>query len=150
MTDPLTPAQRSERMSRVRGTRNKSTEQAVEAAMLAAGVEGWHVRPAGMLGKPDFYFPAHKLAVFVDGCFWHGCPICNRRIPATRTDFWRAKLEENRRRDNRQRRTLRRNGYHVMRVWEHDIRDGRWLGRLRGMITRIRKHAAADPVSPVV
>ncbi len=83
-TDPLSEAERSARMARVRGAGNESTEGRVEAALVAAGVEGWEKHPKGVLGKPDFYFPRQRLAVFVDGCFWHGCPVCARRTPTAR------------------------------------------------------------------
>lgn len=134
--DPLSPRERSERMSRVRSSGNKSTEGAVSAKLAQAGVTGWELHPRRIPGKPDFYFPDHRLVVFVDGCFWHACPVCKRRSPATRADFWKAKIEENRRRDNRLRQRLRRVGMHVMRVWEHEIRRDAWLKRLRIMLQR--------------
>ena len=129
--DPLSEAERSARMARVRGAGNKSTEGRVEAALLAAGIEGWEKHPKTVLGKPDFYFPRPRLAVFVDGC-----PVCARRTPTARAEFWRSKIDENWRRNGRQRRRLRRQGYHVMRVWEHDIKKGPWLTRLRAMLAR--------------
>jgi DNA mismatch endonuclease (patch repair protein) len=136
--DPLTPIQRSERMSRVRGSGNESTEEAVAAMLAEAGIFGWQRHPKGMLGRPDFYFPDSRLVLFVDGCFWHACPACKRRNPAANADFWRQKIDDNRRRDTRQRRRLRANGYHVMRVWEHETRQRLWLRRVRAMLTRIR------------
>ncbi len=139
--DPLSEAERSARMARVRGAGNKSTEGRVEAALIAAGVEGWEKHPKEVLGKPDFYFPRQRLAVFVDGCFWHGCPVCARRTPTARAEFWRGKIDENRRRDNRQRRRLRQQGYHVMRVWEHELKGISWLGRLRTMIAKGEREA---------
>jgi len=69
--DPLTPEERSERMSRVRPAGNASTEGRVEAALLELGITGWVKHPKGLPGRPDFYFPEHKLIMFVDGCFWH-------------------------------------------------------------------------------
>lgn len=129
-------------MSRVRGGGNRSTEGRAEAALVASGIDGWVKHPKDILGRPDFYFPTHRLAVFVDGCFWHRCPTCNRRMPANRAEFWRAKLDENRRRDNRTRRRLRAEGYHVMRVWEHDLKRETWLKRLRSMLARIERDSA--------
>ena len=134
--DPLSTAERSARMAKVRGTGNKSTEGLVEAALIENGIVGWEKHPKGVVGKPDFYFPTWRLAVFVDGCFWHACPICNRNAPTARGEFWRNKIDENRRRDNRQRRLLRRQGYHVMRVWEHQLRTDVWLKRLEAMLRR--------------
>jgi DNA mismatch endonuclease (patch repair protein) len=108
-------------MAKVRGKGNRSTEVRVEAALIEENIEGWEKHPKGVLGKPDFFFPELKLAVFVDGCFWHVCPRCNRNVPTSRREFWENKLDENRRRDNRTHRKLRQMGYHVMRVWEHDL-----------------------------
>ncbi len=136
-TDPLTPQERSVRMSLVKSSGNKSTELAVANRLLEAGLSGWERHPSGLIGKPDFYFPDVGLIVFVDGCFWHACPTCARRIPRTRSDFWQAKIDENRRRDIRQRRALRRQGYHVMRIWEHEVRRGVWLRRLVQMLNRL-------------
>ncbi len=136
--DPLNKAERSAQMARVRGKGNRSTEKKVEFALIEAGVGGWEKHPKGMVGKPDFFFPKHQLAVFVDGCFWHGCPVCKRRVPHSRANFWRNKIDETRRRDNRQRRKLRQQGYHVMRVWEHDLKRNTWLKRLRAMLERTR------------
>jgi DNA mismatch endonuclease, patch repair protein len=137
--DPLTQEERSYRMSLVRGSGNKSTELAVESALNEARIGGWVKHPSHVRGRPDFYFPDQRLAVFVDGCFWHACPRCRRRTPATRADFWFAKIDENRRRDNRVRRRLRQEGFHVIRVWEHEISTLTWLRRLCRMLDRHSK-----------
>lgn len=141
MIDPLSTAERSARMARVRGKGNKSTEGKVEATLATVGLTGWEKHPQDVPGKPDFFFRDHRLVVFVDGCFWHACPVCARRTPTARAEFWRKKIDENRRRDNRKRRRLRRQGYHVMRVWEHDLRKDTWLKRLRAMIRRVERAA---------
>jgi len=140
-TDSLSPTERSARMARVRGAGNKSTEGLVEAALVKNGIDGWEKHPKGLTGKPDFYFPAQRVTVFVDGCFWHACPTCNRNVPTTRKEFWRDKIDGNRRRDNRQRLLLRRQGYHVMRVWEHQLRADTWLKLLRSMLRRAEQAA---------
>lgn len=142
--DPLSQAERSERMSRVRSTGNRSTEGKVEETLKAAGISGWEKHPKNVPGRPDFYFPAHRLMLFVDGCFWHACPRCGRRMPSNRVDFWRAKIDENRQRDNRQRRRLRAQGFHVMRVWEHDLKGDTWLKRLRSMLRKIETSSLSD------
>lgn len=137
--DLLTPQQRSEQMSRVKPTGNKSTEGRAEAALLAAGIEGWIKHAQLNKSRPDFYFPQYQFAIFIDGCFWHACPNCARNWPTNRASFWREKIEGNRRRDNRKRRQLRREGYHVMRVWEHELKTQRWLSRLQALIRRIER-----------
>ena len=119
-------------MAKVRSTGNQSTEMKVQAVLTDAGIAGWTKHPKDILGKPDFYFPDVKLVLFVDGCFWHSCAFCARKLPSTRTEFWKNKIDTNRRRDNRKRRKLRAMGFHVMRVWEHDLKNEKWLKRLRG------------------
>ncbi len=139
MVDPLSPEARSALMGKVRSTGNRSTEGRVEAALTAAGVAGWEKHP-DLPGKPDFHFSAHTLVLFVDGCQWHACPR-RVRYPQANADYWRAKIDRNRRRDNRTRRHLRQQGYHVMRVWEHDLKGVTWLKRLRAMLRRTEREA---------
>lgn len=133
MTDSLTKAERSRLMARVRGTGNRSTEGVVEATLRSEKIWGWRKHPKNIIGNPDFYFELYKLAIFVDGCFWHACPKCGR-IPKSNVEFWTAKIDQNRRRDNRTRRQMRILGYRVVRIWEHDVRGARWVGRVRRII----------------
>ena len=132
-TDPLTGEQRSELMAKVRSTGNRSTELEAISALRRHGISGWVAQTPDILGKPDIYFPHLRLCVFLDGCFWHGCPRCGR-IPKTRVDFWTAKIEANKRRDRFVTRALRQSDYSVMRVWEHSLRNDNWIGRLRRML----------------
>lgn len=137
MTDPLSVDDRSTLMAKVRSRGNRSTEGRVAKALHEHSVVGWNKHAKDIPGTPDFYFPALRLAVFVHGCFWHGCPICGRSIPRTRTAFWQNKIEGNRRRDQRARRRLWRHGYHVFRVWEHDLGSEAWIHRLLSAVRRI-------------
>ena len=139
MKDPLSSGERSERMSRVRATGNKSTELRVAAALRARGISGWRRHLRSIPGRPDFYFPKARLAVFVDGCFWHACPKCARRVPRTRAGFWEAKIESNRRRDARVRRQLRALGIRALRVWEHELKNEAWSRRLLRQLARINR-----------
>lgn len=121
--DIFTPEKRSEVMSRVRGQANASTELRLIAVFRAHGITGWR-RNRPLVGKPDFTFPKLKLAVFVDGCFWHGCPA-HGTLPATRPEFWAAKLSRNRARDREVNSALKTLGWRVLRIWEHDLRPAR-------------------------
>ena len=121
--DIFSPEKRSEVMSRVRGEGNKATELRLISVFRARGIKGWR-RRAKVFGKPDFVFPKLKLAVFVDGCFWHGCPA-HGTIPATRRDFWEAKITRNRARDREVNRELKARGWRVLRLWEHELRAKR-------------------------
>lgn len=117
--DTVSRVKRSAIMAMVRGQGNFSTELRMILLMRAAGITGWR-RRAPLLGKPDFVFRAKRIAVFVDGCFWHGCPR-HGRTPKTRVTFWTTKLARNVQRDREVRRTLRKDGWRVLRVWEHEL-----------------------------
>jgi DNA mismatch endonuclease (patch repair protein) len=112
---------RSRRMGAVRGKGNRTTEARARALFVRAGLRGWCMHPAEVEGRPDFFFAADRLAIFIDGCFWHGCSRCGH-IPKTNSGFWAAKIQRNRERDQATSRVLRRQGVRVLRVWEHDVR----------------------------
>src|SRR5439155_11512636 len=112
-------AKRSEVMSRIRGRGNKDTELALAMLMRRHRIIGW-LRNQAVFGKPDFIFKQVRLAVFVDGCFWHGCPK-HATKPKNNRAFWRRKLSANAARDRVVTRTLRRVGWRVLRIWEHEL-----------------------------
>ena len=135
MADIFSTAKRSEVMSRIRGSGNKDTEQALADIFRKHRIVGWR-RKQPVFGKPDFVFPKLKLAVFVDGCFWHGCPQ-HATQPKNNAEFWRKKLSANKARDLIVNRTLRQAGWKVLRIWEHDLtqnKRGRLLKRLQRQI----------------
>lgn len=113
---------RSANMKAIKGLLNHTTEMRLRAYMVALGVRGWQVRPRDFLGNPDFVFPQYMTVVFVDGCFWHGCPKCGH-IPKTNTAYWNAKIARNKARDARITRKLRTSGFHVIRLWECDLKS---------------------------
>lgn len=93
--------------------------------------------------KADVVFPRERVCIFVDGCFWHGCPI-HFRTPRTNSSWWEEKISDNRRRDKTKRARLRRRGWVVMRVWEHEITPdnlGQIVARIATMVSRRRKTA---------
>lgn len=120
--DTLTKRGRSRLMARVRSTGNKSTELRLIALMHGAAITGWR-RHQKLPGTPDFAFPKAKLAVFVDGDFWHGHPA-TCRIPRTNRNYWLRKIHSNRQRDALVIHALRRKHWRVLRVWESDLRNG--------------------------
>src|SRR5690606_34783148 len=95
-------------------------ERRLRLGLVRAGINGWRVRPKGLLGSPDFLFPEVRVVVFVDGCFWHGCPECGH-VPRTNRPFWAAKIERNRERDRQTTRRLKAEGFRVLRFWEHEL-----------------------------
>ena len=133
MPDVLTSRQRSFNMSRIRSAGNATTELRLIGIMRAARVSGWR-RNARVFGRPDFVFPIQRIALFVDGCYWHGCPRCNYR-PATNRAFWIAKIAANKKRDRLVNRTLRKQGYRVIRLWEHSLRSLRIHHRLKSLLS---------------
>jgi DNA mismatch endonuclease, patch repair protein len=119
VSDVFTKAKRSEVMSRIRGRGNKETELALAILMRKIGIIGWR-RNQKIFGKPDFVFRKARVVVFVDGCFWHACPR-HSNVPASNRAFWKRKLAANQSRDRLVNRTLRKNGWRVVRIWEHDL-----------------------------
>lgn len=107
-------------MGAVKGTGNRTTEMRLRYALVRSGISGWVLHTRDIEGRPDFYFPAAGLAVFVDGCFWHGCPRCGH-VPKKNSAFWRMKIARNRARDKRTSSRLRRHGIRVLRIWEHRL-----------------------------
>lgn len=152
MADVFTKAKRSAVMSIIRSRGNRVSELRLIALMRHHGITGWR-RNAKVFGKPDFVFPAYKLAVFVDGCFWHGCPQ-HATMPKNNSAFWAKKLASNKARDRLVSRTLRKTGWHVIRIWEHDLRpknQPNCLKRLRRLINSaamLRQHCSKPKTNP--
>jgi DNA mismatch endonuclease (patch repair protein) len=140
MPDVFTKAKRSEVMSRIRGRGNKDTELALAKLLRAAGITGW-CRHVALLGKPDFTFRKARVVIFVDGCFWHACPK-HATMPASNRAFWQKKLTGNQTRDRLVTRTLRKDGWRVVRIWEHELRHpSRALLRIRDALFRATTRA---------
>ena len=119
MTDNLTKKQRKHCMSQIR-SKNTKPEAAVRKLVWQ---KGYRYRIGyGLLGNPDMVFPSYKLAVFIDGCFWHGCSQ-HCRMPLSNVKYWRQKISGNKKRDNRVNRQLRKKGWKVLRIWEHDVKN---------------------------
>jgi DNA mismatch endonuclease (patch repair protein) len=130
MADVYTRAERSALMAKVRGRGNLTTEEALAKVFRAEGWSGWRrqraIRGRTAAGerfqvRSDFVFPVRRLVVFVDGCFWHGCPRHGTR-PQGNAAFWRAKFRRNQTRDRRDTTRLRRAGWRVLRLWEHELK----------------------------
>ena len=129
--------QRSRTMRAVRSRGNRSTEMRFCAALSSMGVRGWTRHPA-LYGNPDIGFELERVAVFLDGCFWHKCPNCARREPRTRRSYWKPKLEQNAERDRLSTKALRQQGWTVVRIWEHMILESpaRCVEMVRAILER--------------
>lgn len=129
MADTRTPEQRSRIMAAVR-SRDTGPEVAVRRALFAAGVRGWRCHRRDLPGRPDIAFGVAKVAVFVDGAFWHGHP--SRHKPGRSGSYWDEKIEQNVSRDRRVDQELRDAGWTVVRLWDFEVeRD------LAGAVSRV-------------
>jgi len=130
MPDVLTKEQRSYNMSRIRAKDTKA-EMKLRKLLRQKGIRSYRLH-YDLVGKPDIVFPKRKVAVFVDGCFWHKCPL-HFVQPETRKDFWMKKIEKNVARDRHDDERLRQDGWIVLRFWEHEIKQfpDRVLSRIR-------------------
>lgn len=131
--DVFPKSKRSEIMSRIKGKGNSATELRFIKLMRKHKVTGWR-RGYPLRGKPDFVFLENRVAVFLDGCFWHGCPI-HWSCPSTNRAFWLRKKELNVRRDRSVNRFLGSRGWKIIRIWQHELKDStRVIGRLNRML----------------
>jgi DNA mismatch endonuclease (patch repair protein) len=121
MGDMFTPAERSRIMSKVKSRNNVATELRLVLIFKEFGIRGWRRRMV-VFGRPDFVFPAARLAVFVDGCFWHACPA-HGSLPETNRAFWTQKFGRNKERDRVVSLKLKGLGWRVLRLWQHDLRE---------------------------
>ena len=120
--DRVTKEQRSRNMSAVRGRNNQSTELELLKVLRSSKISGWRRHSKNIPGTPDFVFPKNRMAVFVDGCFWHGCRQ-HYKLPKSNRKFWANKITRNTQRDREVGRKLRKRGWTVVRIWEHQIKN---------------------------
>ena len=129
-------AERSRIMSAIRGTGNLSTEVAFARVLRSERVSGWR-RHLELPGRPDFSWPSLRIAVFIDGCFWHGCPTCYKP-PRRNSAFWRDKVLSNKSRDRRVTAKLRSDDWIVIRIWECRVASRTSLRRLQdALVSRL-------------
>jgi len=134
LADVHTAEQRRRNMQAVR-SRDTKQELRLRGALWSAGLTGYRVNLRCVIGTPDVVYTRWRVAVFVDGCFWHACPQCYRE-PASNVPFWTAKIEGNRRRDALVNEKLAAEGWLVIRLWEHEVRDDvqACVGRVRNAL----------------
>ena len=135
MSDVFSKAKRSDVMSRIRSRGNRDTEMVMAKLLRTLDLTGWRRHVALSLTvqgstsnlqknrgavRPDFVFRERRVALFVDGCFWHACPI-HATKPRGNAAFWREKFERNQTRDRLVTRLLKAKGWKVIRIWEHEL-----------------------------
>ena len=121
MIDTLSKAARSLLMAEVKGRYNKSTEIKLVQLLRSSRIKGWR-RHLKLPGNPDFTFRKERVCIFVDGCFWHGCPK-HYSLPKSNVKFWKEKIKKNRERDTRINKELKEKNYTVVRIWECELRE---------------------------
>jgi len=136
--DTFSKAERSRIMASVKSRNTKSTELRFISILKDKNITGWR-RNYPLVGKPDFVFPRLKIAVFIDGCFWHGCPS-HCRMPSSNMNYWNNKIEKNKIRDKKIKKALKMKQWQVIRIWEHEIKTG----KLNRKLNRIKKIAQQD------
>lgn len=115
---------RSDIMRSVKSSGNKSTELMLIDYFKKSKISGWR-RNYKLEGKPDFVFPKSRVAIFADGCFWHG-HNCRNLTPKSNQAYWQNKIERNKKRDKNINKTLRAKGWKVIRIWECKIASFRY------------------------
>ena len=118
MADTHSTKVRSYNMSRIRSV-NSKPEIKLRKEIWQRGIRGYRLHQK-IAGRPDLVFTKKKVAIFVDGCFWHQCPTCFVR-PKSNNEYWDAKISRNVERDAEVVRLLSEEGYYVIRLWEHDV-----------------------------
>ena len=119
--DVVTKNTRSKIMRKIT-SKNTKFEQLFFNKLLEENVAGLCFHPSSIFGKPDIILKETKVAIFLDSCFWHGCSE-HFRMPKSNKDYWKDKISKNRRRDELVNKTLMKNGWTVLRIWEHEISD---------------------------
>ena len=127
MADVFSKRKRSQVMAAIKSKGNKATELKLASIFRAFGITGWRSNQP-TIGKPDFVFRRERVAVFVDGCFWHGCRW-HLRMPQDNRQYWRKKIARNIARDRATNCLLKKAGWRVVRLWEHSL-------RLPGLVAR--------------
>ncbi|MBE7476010.1 MAG: very short patch repair endonuclease [Ignavibacteriales bacterium UTCHB2] len=130
--DNLKPEHRRKNMQNIRST-NTQIEIAVRSLLHKKG-HRFRKNAKNLYGKPDIVFPKNKAVVFLDSCFWHSCPY-HSNIPYTNQVYWIPKLNRNKQRDKEVNRYLRKNGWTVLRFWEHQVKKNIWE-----VISKIETH----------
>jgi len=148
MTDNLSPENRKKTMRAVKG-KDTRLERRLFSMLARMGFRGWKRNSAQVFGKPDVIFPDERVAIFVDGCFWHGCPHCKRKLPRTNRTYWERKIERNVKLARAHNRRLRKADWTVIRIWEHEMSSKAAMGKIGEKISNAVSSAAQMDVCNV-
>ncbi len=145
MADTVSLKERSQIMAKVKGRGNKSTELKLIKFFKEYCIKGWR-RKYPLTGNPDFVIPKSRLAIFVDGCFWHGCKE-HCRMPESNSEYWISKIDKNIKRDNLINKGLKEERWTVIRIWEHELTKGNHKKKLNKIKNLVEQGTAPDRYS---
>lgn len=120
---PSASSPNARRTMQANRAKNTGPELDLRRLLRNAGYPGYRLHWQNAVGHPDVAYPGRRVAIFVNGCFWHRCPRCNPTVPKTNTEFWEGKFRANQARDARNKETLESSGWIVLLVWECQLRD---------------------------
>lgn len=118
---PIPQKESTSRVMQANKARNTKPEVLLRKALWRAGLQGYRLHPKLLPGRPDISYGQVKLAVFINGCFWHRCPICDLPLPKSNTDFWKNKFDANIARDRKKIEALQKIGWQTLTLWECEI-----------------------------
>lgn len=147
--DKRSPIPKNDTVSKIMShikAKNTKPEMLLRKALFDNGCRGYRVNFSILPGKPDITFTKKKVAIFVHGCYWHGCSKCGWKAPKHNTEYWVNKINKNRQRDNMKKEKLEMIGYHVIIVWEHEIKKNilAIVGTISQILNQSSKHWIAD------
>ena len=119
--------------------RDTKPELLVRHALREAGLTGYRLQWKKAPGRPDIAFVGAKVAIYVDGCFWHRCPHCNLALPKSNVEYWQEKFERNVARDERNHALAREQGWTVIRIWECELKKNRRDETLAKLVAQVRE-----------
>lgn len=119
MTDKITLEQRRKNMQAIKS--KSKLEDLVARELWKRGIR-YKRNVKTLFGKPDIAIQKYRVVIFIDSCFWHSCPV-HGNIPKSNVEYWNKKLERNRIRDEEVNDFYKRKNWHILRIWEHEIRD---------------------------
>jgi DNA mismatch endonuclease (patch repair protein) len=143
MPEKLSPEERSKAMKAVK-TRGTSLERQLWSMLAGMGLSKWRRNAKDVHGTPDVVFDEAKVAIFVDGCFWHKCPICDRSSPETHSEYWENKFLRNIEHDKEINKLLINSGWKVLRIWEHEMKSPKSRASIRHQLISIFFHEKSD------
>lgn len=141
--DTVNPKERSRIMAKVKGQGNKSTELKLIKFFKEYNIKGWR-RKYPLTGNPDFVLSKCRLAIFVDGCFWHGCKN-HCRIPESNRQYWVSKIDKNIKRDKKINKELKENQWMIIRIWEHELKKDNHKKKLQKIKKKVQQNSGVNP-----